>query len=230
MPLFSRRIPFDRKKLLEQAEAATKKRRRRRAVVLYRQLLAAEPRNPALHARIAPLLARTGRPFEAWESFRIAAEAPEISDDPRRAEKHFEHATRALPKCLEGWRALARARLRCQQPDEALKALLEGRRAFRRRRSADRAIALLRDAREIAPWDSDIVLDLAHLLMKRRQPAEALFLLEALEQKDRGQNLRDLRRLVFRIDPTIGNAWRWLRATSKAHSGPGPIGNRRRRA
>jgi tetratricopeptide (TPR) repeat protein len=222
MPLFSRRLPFDRKKLLDQAEAAIKKRRYRRAVLLYRQLLAAEPRNPGLHARIAPLLARTGHRFDAWESFRIAGEAPEIADDPARAAKHFEQASRALPRNLDAWRALARARLRYQKPDAALEALREGRLCFRSRRTSSQAIALLRDAREISPWDPKIVLDLARLLARNGQAAEALFLLDAMERRCQGRELRDLRALVLRIDPTFGNIWRWLRSPSKPTAGARP--------
>jgi tetratricopeptide (TPR) repeat protein len=226
MPLFSRQITFDRKKLLEQAEAATKKRRFRRAVALYRQLLAAEPRNPVLHARIAPLLARTGQHFDAWESFRISAEAPEIADDAQRAAKHFERATSALPQNLEGWRALARARLRCQKPDAALEALRDGRKAFRKKRFTSQAIALLRDAREIEPWNPGIVLDLARLLAGRRQAAEALFLLEALERRSRDDAIHDIRKRVFLINPTFGNAWRWLRSRSKTGSRPNTMRKR----
>lgn len=233
MPLFSRKIPYDRKRLLEQAELATSKKRWRRAVAHYRQILAAEPRSYEIHYRIAPLLARRGRRFDAWESFRIAAEAPEIADDPRRTAALYASAVKALPRCVDAWRELSRAKLRCQESDAALATLLEGRKHFRKRRSACKAIVLLRDALELAPWQSEIVLDLTRQLFRSGQSAEALFLLEELDRRSRGgEERREIRRLVWRIDPTLGNTWRWLRSDS-ADTGSrkvGLSGPRRRRA
>ena len=228
MPFFSRRIPFDRKRLLDQADAATKRKRYRKAVVLYRQVLAAEPRNAGLHSRIAPLLARTGSPFEAWESYRIASEAPEIADDPQHLAKLFGGAARALPQSLDAWRALASARLRCQQPEPALEALLEGRAAFRKRRTTSMAIVLLRDAHAIRPWDPKIMLDLCRLLSRRGQSAEALYLLEELERRSNDTQVREIKKLVWRIDPTLGNTWRWLRSGPSASSKSRSSGRRAR--
>jgi len=212
MPSFSRKIPYDRKRLLEGAMAATKQGRWRRATSCYRHILAAEPLNYEIHRRVAPLLARCGRSFEAWESFRLAAESPESVEDPKRAEAIYHSATRALPGCVDAWRALARTRLRCRRPEAALEALLEGRRHFRTRRAACKATQLLRDARQIAPWDRKIVLDLCQQLRRQRQPAEALFLLDELDRRCPAQERRSVRALIFRIDPTLGNTWRWLRA------------------
>ena len=61
MPLFSRTIPYDRKRLIERAAELESGWRWRRALALYRQVLAAEPHDPDLHSRVAPLMARTGR-------------------------------------------------------------------------------------------------------------------------------------------------------------------------
>jgi tetratricopeptide (TPR) repeat protein len=231
MALFSRKIPFDRKLLLQAAEVATKKRRWRRAVKLYGQILAAERRNPDLHWRIAPLLARVGRPVDAWESFRVAAESPEIYEDPQRTAALYAKATAALPKQVEAWRALARARLRCQEPDAALAALLEGRKRFRKKRRNFEAILLLLDAQEIDPWKPTIVLDLCKLLKHNGRAGEALFLLEALDEKVDSDARLDTRRLIWQIDPTFGNAWRWMgarREAKRAGSNLGPRTSRRR--
>lgn len=231
MPLFSRRIPYDRKQLLKAAELATKKRRWRRAVVLYRQILAAERRNPEIHKRIAPLLARTRCPFEAWESFQIAVDTPEFADAPQHCAAHYAKAAKVLPKNVEAWRALSRARLRCQDPDAALAALLEGRKHFRKKSDRPEAIVLLRDALELDPWKPAIVMDLCRLLMRSRQSTEALFLLEALDSKVSGPVRSGVRALIWRIDPTFGNTWRWMRSRSEAKRG-GVTGmtSRRRRA
>ena len=231
MPLFSRKIPYDRKQLLKAAEAATKKRRFRRAVVLYRQILAAERRNPQIHARIAPLLARTGNTFDAWESYQIAVDTPEFTDDPQHCVAHFAKAAAALPKNVDAWRALSRARLRCQDPDAALAALLDGRKRFRKRRSNSEAIVLLRDALDLDPWKPEIVLDLCRLLKRSGQSTEALFLLDALDGKTRGSVRAETRALIWRIDPTFGNSWRWIRARAEAKRSDSPgMSHRKRRA
>jgi tetratricopeptide (TPR) repeat protein len=230
MAIFSRKIPYDRKRLLKAAEAAAKKRHFRRAVRLYRQILAAERRNPEIHMRIAPMLARIGRRFDAWESFQIAAAAPEIADDPQRSAALFAKAAVALPKNVEVWRALSRARLRCQEPDAAIAALRKGRRNFRRKRVVYEAIVLLRDALDLSPMRADLVLDLSRQLLRSGQASEALFLLEALDEKAHGETQVAVRRLIWRIDPTFGNTWRWLRAGGEDRRGVAPTSGRRRRA
>lgn len=229
MSLFSRKIPYDRKRLLKAAEAAAKRRRFRRAVVFYRLILAAERRNPEIHARVAPLLARVGRRFEAWESFQIAAAAPEVADDPQRRAALFARAVAALPKNVEAWRALARAQQRCQEPDAAIATLRKGRRHFQRKRLVFEAIVLLRDALELEPMRADLVLDLSRQLARSGQSSEALFLLEALDSKVQGEIRVATRRLIWRIDPTFGNTWRWLTAPSEDSRGIGPSRRGRRR-
>jgi len=74
VPLFSRRIAYDRRRLVEQADGLREGLRWRRALKLYRQVLAAEPRNAEIHFRVAPLLARRGRPFDAWHDYEDRVE------------------------------------------------------------------------------------------------------------------------------------------------------------
>lgn len=228
MALFSRKITYDRRRLLKAAEAATRKRRWRRAVLLYSQILAAERRNPEIQRRIAPLLARVGRRFDAWESFRAAADTPELAADPKRCATIYARATASLPKNVEAWRSLARACLRCEEPDAALAALLEGRKRFRKKRRNFEAILLLRDALELEPWKPEIVLDLARLLMRSGQSSEALFWLEALDEKVSGATRRQTRALIWRIDPTFGNTWRRWFQTKQVRSNLAASRRRRR--
>ena len=70
---FRSRTHFDRNRILAEAARARSRRRRRKAIALYRWVIAVEPRNPELHARVAPLLAETGQDFDAWVSYRAAA-------------------------------------------------------------------------------------------------------------------------------------------------------------
>ncbi len=212
MPLFTRRIPYDRKKLLRDAEAACEKRRWKRAMRCYAQILAAEPNNPEIHFRIAPVLARTGHEFEAWESFQIAAQAPQIAESNAQTVALYKTATELMPRCVEAWRALSRALLRHQQPDAALRALRHARPHFRGRRRRPQAIVILRETQKLDPWKPDVVLDLAKLLGRTGRHAEALFLLDELDRRVEGRLRNRVRAQAWRLDPTLAQTWRWLRA------------------
>jgi thioredoxin-like negative regulator of GroEL len=225
MPLFSRRIPYDRKRLLSEADGLRDGRRWRRALKLYRQILAAEPRNAEIHFRVAPLLARSGRHAEAWESFRVAAEG--ISgDDSSRIALH-QRAVKSLPRSFEACRALASIWLRSQHPDRAERTLLEGSRRLRRRATRGQAIVLLRDAREIDPWNPSVVLDLCRLLAKDGRAAEALFLLDHLDERVSADDRRAVRALSWRIEPSLRHTWRWLRAGGERRGARGSTTPRR---
>ena len=210
MPLFSRRIPYDRKLLLKEADGLREGRRWRRALKLYRQILAAEPRNAEIHFRVAPLLARSGRSAEAWESFRLAAEG--LSGNEEGLFTLHQQAVQALPRSFEACRALAKAYLRRQKPDRALQTLRSGSHRLRSRRTRGEAIVLLRDARELDAWNPPVVLALCRQLAKDGQSSEALFLLDHLDEKVPIEEQRAVRALAWRIEPSLRHTWRWLRA------------------
>jgi Tfp pilus assembly protein PilF len=216
MPFFSRRISFDRKRLLRDGESAIEKRRWRKAVRSYGLILAAEPNNAEMHFRIASPLARIGHHLEAWESFQIAAQSPEIAGSSARSAALYKLATELMPRCVDAWRALSRALLRHQKPDAALRALHEGRQHFKSRRRRAEAIAILRDTLELAPWKSEVVLDLCRQLARRQRSAEALFLLDELDRRVEGRAQSRALALAWRIDPTLTQSWRWMKSASKA--------------
>jgi len=68
--VFARRAHYGRLRILGDAARAQRKGRRKKAITLYRQVLEHEPENPDLHRKLAPLLARTRKPAEAWASYR----------------------------------------------------------------------------------------------------------------------------------------------------------------
>ncbi len=219
--------------MLERAESLEAGMRWRRALVLYRQILAAEPHNADIHARVAPLLARSGRAIESWESFQLAIRAHANAGEDASARALEQQAVRVLPVNPETYRMLARAELARQKPHMAIRVLVEGshrlsRRIFRRPpRGA--AIVLLRDAREIDPWNTPAVLALCRLLAQDNQPAESLFLLDHLEQRVSGEELCAVRALSWKIEPSLRHSWRWLRSVlesrrsrSRGFRGPTP--------
>jgi tetratricopeptide (TPR) repeat protein len=212
MPLF-RRPAFDRVRLLEAADNARRKGRRRRAARLYREVLAVEPQNPELHARLAPLLAGTCRQFDAWRSYRTAIRHCIAQKQIESACKLARSATRTLSRTVEPWEQLARLERDRGRPEAALQALREGRRALRGRRRRPEAIHLLRLARQLAPDDGSIAIDLARLLARDDQTAESIRLLERLaEEAPDARGRRAARAALWRIEPSLLHTGAWIGA------------------
>lgn len=200
----------DRTEILEAAARARVARRRRRAIALYRRVLAREPRDAELHARLAPLLAETGQAFDAWTHFRAAAKAWLRSGRPDRALALYREAALYLPREYQVWQALAQLQHQQGESAAAVESLLEGSRHLRARWSRCQAIYLLRRAREIEPWRAEVVVELAQLLAVSEQRDEARLLLAGLE--DRSPRLLEIRAAQLRIDPGPRALWRWVRA------------------
>lgn len=208
----SRGVVYDRAKLLRAAAKAQEKKQRRKAIALYRQVLTLEPGNAELHAKLAPLLARTRQRFDALLSVREAGSA--LMRDGKTAEAigMYREATTLMPREPELWVSLSRLLRQHRTPREAIDVLRAGRKQMRGRRHRAEAIYLLRQAREIEAWHLDVVLDLASLLAKSRQREEAMALIAGLRSRVRGTGLRPVCKLRFQLSPTPANAWRWLRA------------------
>jgi len=210
--LIRRRLDYDRKWLLAEAEKARVRGRRHRAISFYRRVLAAEPHDPNLHARVAPLLAATGKRFDAWQSYRQATQVHLRNKSREEALALYREATKMLPTQFEAWQWVAKLELERGRGDCALSALLEGRAKFRSRRRRAEAIALLREARSIDPGRVDIVLDLARLLRRSGQLPEAQWILEQVAEKLDGRDLRIVRGAQWRIEPSLKHSWYWIRA------------------
>ena len=112
----------------------------------------------------------------------------------------------SAPAC----RALARFERVNQRPESALEVLQGGSQRLAGRRTRGEAIVLLRDAREIEPWNPAVTLTLCRLLARTGDEAEALFVLDHLDQKTSGLDLRQARALAWRIEPSLRHSWRWM--------------------
>jgi tetratricopeptide (TPR) repeat protein len=219
--LIRRRLDYDRKWLLAKAEKARVRGRKRRAIDLYRRILAAEPHDPNLHARVAPLLAATGKRFDAWQSYRQAAQVHLKNKSRDEVLALYRDATKTLPQQIEAWQWVAKLELRRDRREAAINALLEGRAKFRSRRRRPEAIALLREARGIDAWRIDIVLDLTRLLRRSGQSPEAQWILGQLSEKLSGRELRIVRGAQWRIEPSLKHSWYWLSAAFAAQKSVG---------
>ncbi|MBW2290692.1 MAG: tetratricopeptide repeat protein [Deltaproteobacteria bacterium] len=212
MGLFGRGTQYDRTIFLRRAREELRNGKYKRALPLLRQIMAREPNNPELHALIAPALAARGHDFEAWESYQTAAQALYKHGNKAAALELHTDATRRLPHLIDTWVRRAELERELTRQDAALKTLLAGRKRFAKRRSRPQAISLLRRALEINPKAHAVILDLAGLLARTDQKDEALFHLESLAQKSRGENLKAVCKAQWAVLPSLANTWRWMRA------------------
>jgi hypothetical protein len=125
-----------------------------------------------------------------------------------------------LPREAQTWQAAARLLAKRGQNREAIETLLEGSRRFRSPRLRPQAIHLLRRARELDPWDFQLVFELARLLRRSGQRHESGLLLDGLAQRCGGERLRRVRGAQLRLAPGLGSAWRWLHAALRPAAEP----------
>lgn len=212
MGLLGGREGYNRNRLLEQAGRARGRGRLKKAVELYRQVLAVEPRNADLHRKLAPLLARTKKPDESLKSYRAAADDLIRGGFIEQAIGLYREAVQQLPPQRELFVTLSELELERGRKPDAIGALLEGRKQFRRRRDRREAILLLMHAHKLDSRHLNTSLDLATMLAKTGNRPHALRLLNEQATGRRGPALRRVRARHFRLAPGFGTGWRWLRA------------------
>ncbi|MFQ5417398.1 MAG: tetratricopeptide repeat protein [Myxococcota bacterium] len=126
MSWFDHSQPYDRSRILEAAAQARARKKRKLAIRLYRRVLAVERHDAELHARIAPLLAETGQPFDAWLSYRIAARACLREGRGERALGIYREAAARLPREIQVWQSIARLEFKLGRQRDAVDTLIEG--------------------------------------------------------------------------------------------------------
>lgn len=175
-------------------------------------MLAVEGGNPALHAKLAPLLARNGEPFDAWRHFQSAARSWQRAGHSDEALAVYRKAVQSLPHTVEAWLELGDLHRREGRRREAVEALRDGRRHLRRRRYRAEATHLLRCAHALEPGNLDVTLDLARMLYQSRQRREASLILEDLAARCAPEDLRRVRRTMFQMSHSPIAAARWLQS------------------
>ena len=209
--LFGKRT-YSRNETLARAAKAESKRQRKKAIAEYRKVLEQEPGNPAVLAKLGGLLARTRQREEARKKFLAAAEVYEKQAFDDKALATYLQAAGFLPRRAELFEQIAKLNARRGRPADAIRALLDGAAHQRGRKLRPNAVRLLREAVRIEPWHFEATLQLARLLRKQGQRADARKLYEGLCARKRGAQLRKARAAWFRMSPTPLAAWRWLRA------------------
>jgi len=213
MAWFRRKRSYDRTRLLDRAMRATGRRRHKRAIALYREVLAVDPNDAHVHRKIAPLLARTRQPADAWESYRRAAGQLSQQGFVDQAIGVYREACVYLSREHRLWLALADLEVARGRPVDAVNALLDGSRRLRSRRTRGDALILLQRARKIQPTAFEPGYQLAGLLARIGARDRAQRILQELAPRARGRQLRQLRWRLFSLSPTPAAAWRWLAAT-----------------
>ncbi|MGI9590100.1 MAG: tetratricopeptide repeat protein [Myxococcota bacterium] len=222
MALLRKSDEYDRNRILEEAARARAQKKRGRAIELYRWVLAVEPERTEVHAKLGPLLAVTGQHFDAWTSFRIVARTHLRAGHADRALAAYREAALYLPQEVQAWQTIGRLQAKAGQRREAVETLLEGSRQFRTRWLRPHAVHLLRRARDLDPWNFEVVLELACLLALQQQEREAHMLLDGLVVRCGGDRLRRVRAAQFRFRPSPASAWRWLEAALRPAPEPPP--------
>lgn len=209
--LFGRKTPPSRSELIVAADRARSKGKLKRAIVGYRKALELEPKDPAVLGKLAPLLARTN---EAEASLKLFRDAAQVHLDKGFADKAlavYTQAAETFPAQVSLWQQVSRMHLERGRQADAVRMLLRGRFALQRKHERPQAIILLREALRLEPTLFAPRLDLARLLARQKQSAEALALLEPMLHLTGGQ-LRQVRWTLLCIAPGLGTGWLWLRA------------------
>lgn len=212
---------YDRKRTLEKASRAQQRGKRKKAIELYRKVLADEPENIELHRRLAPLLAKTRKREEALHHFGQAVQGLAKRGFPDKAVGLCREAVTFYPTEVVIWEAISDLQLERKRRVEALNALLEGRAKMRGRRLRGNAIRLLKRACVISPDEVDPQIDLARLLARSRQRAEARRILDRLAATTRGRDRRRALGARLCISPTPIGLLRWVGALFTSSS-PSP--------
>jgi tetratricopeptide (TPR) repeat protein len=210
--VFWRRPPKTRTELLAVADRARARGRIKKAIAGYRQALELAPGDPAIHARLAPLLARRGLKREALESFALAADGQLKAGFVDRAVSLRRQAAETFPEEFPLWQELTRLYLRRERRADAVAALLAGGHSLLRSPHLEVGARVLRHALELEPGHVEVTLLLARVLARGGRRGEALPLLDDLDARVGGLTLRRARRLAFRLSPTPRRLWRWVKA------------------
>lgn len=175
-------------------------------------MLAKEPDNPVLLAKLGALLARTKRPEEAGRRFLAAAQIYERQAFDDKALATYVQAAALLPGRADLCERIARLDANRGRKADAIRALVDGAARQRGRKRRPDAIRLLREAVKIEPGHLEATLELARLLRKQGERSNARKLYAELCARKHGAQLRRARAAWFRMSPTPVAAWLWLRA------------------
>ncbi|MDY7225048.1 tetratricopeptide repeat protein [Hyalangium rubrum] len=213
--LFRQKAPPTRSELITHADVARSKGRLKKAIAGYRKALELEPQDPVVHGKLAPLLARTNEPEAALGSFHAAAKGHLDKGFADKALAVYTQAAETFPQRISLWQQVAKMNMEKGRRPDAVRMLLRGRLYLNRKEERREAITLLKEALTLDPDLFEPKLDLARLLARQGQRAEAMALLDPMVKGLTGKLLRRVRWAQARVSPGLGAYWRWLRAATR---------------
>jgi tetratricopeptide (TPR) repeat protein len=207
---------YDRTTVLDKADRARGRGSVRKAIRGYTTILQNDPTDHQVHARVAPLLARTRRWDDARKSFDAAGAGFLKQGFADKAIAVWTSAAQHFPEDVEYWERIANEQLRRGRRADAVNALLQGRLQFRARRQRATAVMLLRQVLAVDAFHFEGTIDLCSLLSKEGAggKAEAERLLRCLERWVTQRTLRRRLRLAqLRLAPSFQRAMAWATAS-----------------
>lgn len=204
---------FTRVELLEKAGTAVKKKKWKKAVSIYEEALSKSPGDFEIHAKLAPILVKTGDETKAWQSFTKSYRGFKDSGFHDRAIAVLKSAATNMPKELKCWENLANAYIERGKNHEAVETYISGRGHFKHKDEVKSAIKLLYKAFDLRQWDYPITFDLAKAYQTDNDNRRALELYLGLEKRTKGKQLRAVRwKLIGCDDFSFHRVWLWMRA------------------
>lgn len=207
---------YERATVLDKADRARGRGSVRKAIRGYTTILQHDPADHLVHARVAPLLARTRRWDEARKSFDAAGEGFLKQGFTDKAIAVWTAAAQHFPGDVEYWERIANEQLRRGRRADAVNALLQGRSQFRARRQRATAVMFLRQVLAVDAFHFEGTIDLCSLLSKEGPAGkvEAERLLRCLERWVKQRTLRRRLRLAqLKLAPSLQRAMAWATAS-----------------
>jgi tetratricopeptide (TPR) repeat protein len=207
---------YDRATVLDEADRARGRGSIRKAIRGYTTILKNDPDDHQVHARVAPLFAKTRRWDEARKSFDAAGAGYVKQGFVDKAIAVWTVAAQHFPEDVEYWEHIANEQLRQGRRSDAVKALLEGRSRLRMKKQRPLAILLLRQVLSVDAFHFEATLDLSSLLAQDGASGkeEAERLLRCLERWVNKRSLRRKLRLAqLKLAPSFQRVLAWATAS-----------------
>jgi tetratricopeptide (TPR) repeat protein len=185
----------------------------KKAIGEYLKLLRADPGDYDIHARLAPLLAKSNRQEEAWSSFRAAADGYCARGFLDKSQSIYTLACRTLPQKVEAWEEAIKLQVERGLKADAVQTAVESCKHLKGRLNRKKVTVLLRKVYLLAPWHPELTLCLAYNEAKEKRVKEALWLYEGIAERCKGQLKRSARLSALWLSPGLGTLSRALRAT-----------------
>jgi tetratricopeptide (TPR) repeat protein len=202
---------INRSEVLSAADKLRVKGKYKKAVLEYRKLIALDPTDADVHAKVGPLLVKLGDRDEALKSFRAAADGYLQRGFADRAIAMYAQAAAAFPKEPSVWERVGRLHFERGRRAEGVKALLTGAGQIKQRSQLPEAEKLLRQALTYEPLHIDATVALCRVLKGLGKKAEARQALADLTRQIRGPAVKKVRAAELKLFPGLGTFLRWLR-------------------